>query len=926
MNPQTTAEREFQAKFGPPPRPAQQDTICREIRRLARLQPDRAAVVSTAFTPLSYRELQSLIDETRAALRLAGFGRTARIVIAMRDGPQAALAIVTVACAAVSIPLNPRQSLSEVETCLSALRPDALLVLKGADSAARRVAERKGIATIEATPSIDGTPGFSIVGEPTNSIAAAPDETAELDHNATAFILQTSGTSAVPKFIPVSHRNMLASAARIQAWFALTPQDCCLSVIPLFYSQGLTVTCFTPLLTGGTVAFPTNANRFDYSEWFSDLKPTWYSAGPTLHRLVLDHLNSRVDAKVGHSLRFVWGAPFPRDVLEGLQLALGVPVLEHYGSSEAAQIASNLLTPGRSKTGTCGVPWPDTIRIVGDSGQWIPSGERGEILVGGPTVISGYLDAPDLTRTSFIDGWFRSGDIGSLDEDGFLTLQGRISDLINRGGEKIAPLDVESVALLHPDVREAAAYGVPHQRLGENVAMAVVLEPGAAVTASDLRNFVRDRLPAFKVPQRIDIVEALPRNNTGKVLKSSLRDLFTSGGSSHAPPEAPLEFEIAEVWKRLLKNNQIGIDDDFFESNGDSLLAEQMLLEIESIINHQIPVSALSKASTIRGLAAIAASDNYWGNLDLVTKVTDAPGTPFFFCHGDYSTRGFYALKLARLIEPSKAVYLVHPLRNVDESTDLSIESMARLYVPTLLAVRPEGLFQLGGYCNGGLLALEIARQLTQSGRRVELVLLIESVSINCRWPLRVASRMIRILTVFAWPRKFRQRLARSGMLSVWELLEILLPIRGRFGITWSIRDIARRLIHFLSGERKTESAAMPKEDPRDPAYHRAMANYLPPRIDGKIVAIICEEAKFDAFKSPRSWRSRAPVIHHATVPGDHLGCITRDVAALSECMSTFLKQSRAAEDYNVAAITPRSNSAPRASREDAGSRRAQAD
>ena len=500
-------------------------TIGDKIRRRAELQPDHAAVVASGFASLSYRELQYLIDEVRAALRLDGFGRRARIAIAMPNGPQAALAIVAVACSAVSIPLNPRQTLSEIETCLAALRPDAVLVVKGADSAARSAAERMGITIIEATESKGGTLGFSIA-EPKTSISAAPDESDDPDPDAPAFILQTSGTAAEPKLIPYSHRNMLAVAARCQTWFDLTPQDRCLSVSPVFYAHGLKVTVFTPLLTGGTVTFPTDASKFDYSEWFSVLKPTWYSAGPTLHRLVFDQIESRADAKAGHSLRFVLssGAPLPRDVLRGLEDALGVPVVEHYSSSEASLIAANLPKPGCSKPGTCGIPWPGSAIIVAADGSRLPPGEQGEILVAGATVIAGYLDAPELNRTCFVNGWFKTGDIGSLDEDGFLTLHGRRDDLINRGGEKISPVEIDDALMRHPAVAEAAAFAVPHPRLGEDVAAAVVLRPGMTVRPVELRGYLQEQLASFKVPRRIVICDQLPKGQTGKVVRRRLAE------------------------------------------------------------------------------------------------------------------------------------------------------------------------------------------------------------------------------------------------------------------------------------------------------------------------------------------------------------------------------------------------------------------
>ena len=221
---------------------------------------------------------------------------------------------------------------------------------------------------------------------------------------------------------------MLAAATRLQAWFGLTPRDRCLSVSSPYYSHGLKVTVFTPLLTGGSIAVPANSAVVALDEWLDVLRPTWYSAGPTLHTAVLDKAENLEDAPAAHTLRFVvsGGAPLLQEVQDDLQRILGVPVLEHYGSSEAAQIAANLPPPGPNRPGTCGQPSPDTVAIVGEDGHPLPAGERGEIWVRGPTVISGYLDAPELNQAVFREGWFRTGDIGSLDGDGFLSLHGRL--------------------------------------------------------------------------------------------------------------------------------------------------------------------------------------------------------------------------------------------------------------------------------------------------------------------------------------------------------------------------------------------------------------------------------------------------------------------------------------------------------------------
>ena len=218
---------------------------------------NRVAIESTGFQPLLYSELQSLIDKFRSALRRAGFSRNARVIVAVPTGAPAALAIVAIACSAVSVPLNPKQTSREIEGNLDGLQPDAVVLLKGVESAVREIAVAKGMPVIELTPFEDGRLGFARIEAPLG--ANALDEPDEPDPEAPAFILQTSGTASEPKLIPFSHRNMLAAAARVQSWFNLSPQDRCLSASPLFYSHGLKVTVFTPLLTGGSIAFPADS-------------------------------------------------------------------------------------------------------------------------------------------------------------------------------------------------------------------------------------------------------------------------------------------------------------------------------------------------------------------------------------------------------------------------------------------------------------------------------------------------------------------------------------------------------------------------------------------------------------------------------------------------------------------------------------------
>jgi acyl-CoA synthetase (AMP-forming)/AMP-acid ligase II/thioesterase domain-containing protein/acyl carrier protein len=639
----------------------------------------------------------------------------------------------------VSIPLNPKQTVREIDQCLTRLQPDAIVLMEGSDSAAKQVAERIGITVIEARPSKTGAIRFAAQVK----AGTACNIHDEPDPEAPAFIFQTSGTAAEPKLIPFSHRNMLAAAARLQAWFDLTPQDRCLSVSPIFYSHGLKVTVFASLLTGGTVAFPTDGSRFDYSEWFSDLKPTWYSAGPTLHRLIFDHAKSIVDAKARHSLRFILsgGAPLPEDILEGLRRELDVPVVEHYGSSEAAQIAANLPPPGPSKPGTLGIPWPGTVKIVNDEGRRVPTGQRGEVWVGGPTLISGYLNAPDLNRVAFVDGWLKTGDIGSLDDEGFLTLHGRKSELINRGGEKISPTEIDEVLLRHPAIAEAAAFSVPHPRLGEDVAAAIVLRPGQTATHVELRGYLLDQLAPFKVPGRIIIRDELPKGKTGKVLRRQLSEELGNGSSlldysaaallaEGSPVDGALVTQLIELWERLLQIKPIAPDDDFSEKGGDSLLAMSMLCEVEQLTNRAIPSSVLYEARTIRQLV------QKLGELDIEPEAIiklNPSGTlsPLFLFHGDYNGGGLYSVRLARALGPDQPLFAIAPPGFGNEPVPRSIEGMAADRLPLIRSVQPKGPYHLCGYCAGAIVAFEAARMLSTAGERVDMVGMIDNPSVS---------------------------------------------------------------------------------------------------------------------------------------------------------------------------------------------------
>ena len=836
--------------------PEAQFTLGQVIGRTASRCPHQPAIVSTTFAPLTYHGLQRQLDEIRWQLRLAGFDCNARIGVLMPNGPEAILAIVAVACCSIAVPIDPRLSPAEIDQRLDMLRLNALLVPQGSTS---EEAERRGLSIIEAAPAGHGQLGLKITAQ----VSDLPAIDAEPDPRSPAFILQTSGTTAQPKLIPFSHSNMLAAAARIQAWFGLTPRDRCLIVSPPYYSHGLKVTVFTPLLTGGSIAIPANSAVVALDEWFDVLRPTWYSAVPTIHAAVLNKADSLENAQAAHTLRFVFsgGAPLPKEVQDGLQRMLGVPVLEHYGSSEAALIAANLPSPGPNKPGTCGQPWPGIVAIVGEDGHPLPAGQRGQILVRGPTVTSGYLDAPELNQAAFMEGWLRTGDIGSLDGDGFLSLHGRLAELINRGGEKIAPAEVESALLRHPAVAEAAAFAIPHPRLGEDVAAAIVPRPGARTTSAELRQFLHRELALFKIPRRILILDKLPKGATGKVQRRRLRESLDGPldrqGAMPAPDvnEGPLnlEAELLTLWRRLLKSETVTVDDDFFACGGDSLLAMDMLIEVEQLIGYPVAETILLGAETIRQLVPKIALQMNSPATPVFQFHAGGSRLPLYFFNGDLISGHLAVRRMAEIFGPDHPIISIDPHGLRGEQIPPSIEQMAADRLPLILERQASGPFLLGGKCNGAMVAFEAARLLMAAGHKVDLVAMVDPPTINARPATRAIIRLMRPLVS-----PYRLRLT-------YQLL-VHLEIFFKVSMSKKITKLLKRLrIGKIHGGLSNPNVDIPPALWN--AYSLAMAQYLPAPLEAPV-------SFYTAGSNGRAWRlsSQLEVVE---IPGEHSDILT---------------------------------------------------
>jgi len=473
---------------------------------------------------MTYGDLKALAKDVRSALRGAGVGAKDRVAIVLPNGPEMATAFVTVAQSATTAPLNPAYKEEEFAFYLEDLKARAIIVEAGYSGPARPAAERLGLMIIELTATNPaGCFTLSAAGG-----SAAPDTDPAADD--VALILHTSGTTSRPKIVPLMQSNVAASAENIRASLQLTADDCCLNVMPLFHIHGLIAAVSASLAAGASISCAPGFDALKFFGWLEEVDPTWYTAVPTMHQAILARAPRNAEIIEKARLRFLRSSSssLPGPVMTQLAETFGAPVVEAYGMTEAAhQMCCNPIEPGRQKPGAVGLPAGPEVRIAHEVENRLIDGV-GEVCISGPNVTPGYESNPDANAKNFFEAggkrWFRTGDQGAFDADGYLSLTGRLKEIINRGGEKISPLEVDGVLSDHPAIGQCVTFAVPHDKLGEEVAAAVVLKEGKTATEREIRDFASERLAAFKVPRKILILDEIPKGATGKLQRIGLAE------------------------------------------------------------------------------------------------------------------------------------------------------------------------------------------------------------------------------------------------------------------------------------------------------------------------------------------------------------------------------------------------------------------
>jgi acyl-CoA synthetase (AMP-forming)/AMP-acid ligase II len=477
-----------------------------------------AIVLPEQHVRITYAELLRQVRAVAEQLAAANIKRGDRVGIALPNGLPMIVSFLAAAAAGTAAPLNPAYREDEFRFYLEDTDARALILPpEGAEEARRAAGDRVPIFTAD----VDAAGAVHLAAMAAEGLRyETPPVFSEPTPDDVALVLHTSGSTGRPKRVPLSHANLAVSAGNVARGYTLGPDDVTMCVMPLFHVHGLVASMLATLISGGTVVVPARFNPLSFWRVARDHGVTWYSAVPTLHQLLLARAADPSSRKPAGTerLRFIrsCSASLPPRLMLALETAFGAPVVEAYGMTEAAhQMASNPLPPANRRPGSVGRGVDVRISIMDKEGRHLAPGERGEVVIQGPNVIRGYENNPEANAASFVDGWFRTGDRGYLDADGYLWLVARIKELINRGGEKISPREIDEVLLAHPSVAEAVTFGVPHATWGEEVAAAVILRD--AITEAELLTYCGEHLADYKRPKRIHITDTIPRTATGKI-------------------------------------------------------------------------------------------------------------------------------------------------------------------------------------------------------------------------------------------------------------------------------------------------------------------------------------------------------------------------------------------------------------------------
>ena len=696
--------------------------------------PDHPAIETPGYQPLNYRDLRMQILYGVKTLNAMGFCRNDRIAVIMPGGPETGVACLTVMAGFTAAPLNPEYKEQEFDAYFSKLRIQAIIVEKDRDTTARAVAASRNIPVIEVTPKNDNAGIFTLGPIPSREV----DEAVFASPSDIALLLQTSGTTSMPKIVPLSQKQLCASVKVYCSLFGQGNQDRSLHIVPYYHLLGILGTFLSPLTIGGTVICTKNFVASDFPSLLTTYLPTYYFAGPAHHQAILSEIRKIPAGELkNNSLRFIrsTSAALPITVLQEIETLLGVPLIESYAMTESPYISVNF----PYKAGSVGIPLNIELVITDENGNSLKAYEPGEITIRGEGVFNGYEDAPDENASAFINGWFRTGDLGYLDEEGYLYITGRKKELINKGGEKISPAEIDAVLMAHPFVTQAMAFRINDSVLGEDIAAMVVPVQGN-VSENDLREYLLDHLVPFKVPKRIYFVDEVPRGSTGKLLRYAGTDFYnhehlndtkrTDQPEENSSSDLFSNQEIlTEIWRDVLDIPYVLPGEDFFRYGGNSLAAIHLLIKIQRTFQINLPPDTIYHYPTIRQQAHLIDQkvENTRQYHPLIVPIRrEGQLLPLFCVHPVDGWVGQYG-ELSRFIDQKRPIIGIRA-RGM-EPTEIplpTVEQAVTEYIDAIKTVQKNGPYHILGFSAGGIYAYELACQLVEKGDRVVFLGIID--------------------------------------------------------------------------------------------------------------------------------------------------------------------------------------------------------
>ena len=479
---------------------------------------NKYAITSQNKYPLTYSQLKSQIKKIGCQLSGLGLSAKDRVAIVLPNGPEMAVSFLSTSCFMSAAPLNPVYTENEFEFYLSDLKPKLIITIKDSNSNLLTVAKKLKINLIEIKVLKDSPSGIFDLCNLEKDILF-PEENNE------ALVLHTSGTTSRPKVVPLSQKNIIRSAENISLSLNLTNNDHCLNIMPLFHIHGLIAVVVSSLSQGASICCSNGFNAVNFLELATKEKVTWYSGVPTMHQgILLRAIKNKLKAK-NLNLRFIRSssASLPPNVFNDLNKTFDCPVVEAYGMTEAAhQMTSNPIQKNKQKAGFVGIVTNPKVKIKDNNGNNLNLGEEGEICIKGENVTRGYENNDKANQESFYGEWFRTGDQGYFDSDGYLKITGRLKEIINRGGEKISPIEIDNILMEHNEIMQVVTFSIPDKLLGEDIAVAIVKKEGSKLTESEIKSYAKEKLAKFKIPKKVLFLKEIPKGATGKLQRIGL--------------------------------------------------------------------------------------------------------------------------------------------------------------------------------------------------------------------------------------------------------------------------------------------------------------------------------------------------------------------------------------------------------------------